>query len=90
MRSKKNYVCVALLLGVGISLLHLMPQEESVELLTLKNVEAIASGETDSEGRITCYSSFIGKDNGNKTVKDCGDCMDVDCIDASDKGKCKK
>lgn len=58
--------------------------------LAMANVEAIASGETDSEGKIDCYSSFVDKDSGSYNVKDCGTCMSVDCSDYSDKGKCKK
>ena len=92
MRNKKNYVFAAILLFVslGASLSYVISENEITDVLTLENVEAIAAGETDSEGRLPCYSSFIGKNSGEKTVKDCGDCMDVDCFDCSDKGKCKK
>ena len=84
MRNKKNYVFAAILLFVslGASLSYVISENEITDVLTLENVEAIAAGETDSEGRLPCYSSFIGKNSGEKTVKDCGDC--------SDKGKCKK
>lgn len=90
-RKKRNYIYTAVLLGAGfIALTSLNLHSENVDLLTLENIEAIANGETDSEGRVDCYSSFTDKGSGNKTVKDCGDCMDVDCTDCSDKGRCKK
>lgn len=92
MSNKKIYVfaSVLLLMSFGVGLIHFISKKEALDILVLKNIEAIAADETDSEGRITCYASFIGKGQGSKTVKDCGDCMDTDCIDCSDKGKCKK
>ncbi|MCM1616511.1 hypothetical protein [Phocaeicola massiliensis] len=90
-RKKRNYIYTAILLGAGfIALTSLNLHSENVDLLTLENIEAIANGETDSEGRIDCYSSFTNKGDGDSTVKDCGTCMDVKCADYSDKGKCKK
>lgn len=92
MINKKDYIFSAILLFVSLggSLFHSFSKDEIADVLTLENIEAIAAGESDSEGRIDCYSSFIGKNKGDKTVKDCGDCMDVDCVDCSDKGKCRK
>ena len=86
-RKKRNYIYTAVLLGTGfIALTSLNLHSENVDLLTLENID----GETDSEGRVDCYSSFTDKGGGSKTVKDCGDCMDVKCADYSDKGRCKK
>lgn len=92
MKKWKFYLLVVILLGTGGGFLlqQTFCKSNRVDLLTLENIEAIARSETDSEGRVTCYSSFVGKDKGDKTVKDCGDCMDVNCIDYSDSGKCKK
>lgn len=93
MTNKKNYILatVSLLILFGVSFFHIVSRNETTtDVLILENIEAIAAGEIDLEGRIDCYSSFLGKNHGNKTVKDCGNCMDVDCEDCSDKGKCKK
>lgn len=62
------------------------------ELFTAGDIEAMARGEsdTDSEGKLICYTSFKDKDHGTSTVKDCGTCMDVDCSSYSDKDKCKQ
>ena len=90
-RKKKKLHLHCRLQGAGfIALTSLNLHSENVDLLTLENIEAIANGETDSEGRVDCYSSFTDKGSGSKTVKDCGDCMDVKCADYSDKGRCKK
>lgn len=90
MENKRIFIYTVILLGVGFISFSLKHQKENIDLLTLENIEALARGETDSEGRIDCYSSFKGKNRGEKTVKDCGNCMDVRCIDYSDHGKCRK
>lgn len=52
-RKKRNYIYTAILLGAGfIALTSLNLHSENVDLLTLENIEAIANGETDSEGRV--------------------------------------
>lgn len=58
--------------------------------IAMANVEAIANSDEVDGGKITCYTTFTNKNKGSHTVKDCGDCMDVDCEDYTDSGKCKK
>lgn len=89
LKKKRIYIYTAILLGAGFTFTSLKHQNENIDLLTLENIEALADSEVDSEGRITCYSSFQNKGSGTKTVKDCATCMDEDCTGYSDKGKCK-
>lgn len=92
MKTKKIFVfvVVALCAIIGLRKVYSASEIDPIAKLALENVEAIAMNEIEGEGRITCYSSFVGKENGRRyTVKDCGTCMDVDCEGYSDQGKCK-
>ena len=89
---KKNIVILLLVSFVSFCAYNMCESKSSFSdvLLTISNIEALASGgEGDMGGKITCYSSFNGKDSGSNTVKDCGTCRDVDCVNYWDSGKCK-
>lgn len=87
---------VVFVIGVGTTAIFLKSQPLSVEEnLILKNIEALASNEIDSDaglggGKIKCYGVIKDEDAGPYTVTKCSTCMDVKCSDYTDSAKCSK
>ena len=78
-------VCAAVVMSV-----HAVGFRVEVQGILLENIEALASDGESEGNKVDCYSSFTNKGSGNRTVVDCGSCMDTRCTDCSDQRTCRK
>lgn len=64
----------------------------NVSDLVLSNIEALASGESDAQQPMDCFSSIQNTNDGrpSETVTYCGDCQPIRCTHWYNDGRCMR
>lgn len=67
-------------------------KKNKVTELCIANIEALASGESDAQQPMDCFSSIQNTNDGrpSETVTYCGDCQPIRCTHWYNDGRCMR